>query len=172
MAPTDVLGVLPEHRRFEADGADHVVGHHQECPSLGPRVVFGDDRGQLGDGARLRVALQQQRQHRHEMALAAAETAVQVGAFAGAGVEGALDETQGLIEADDQLRGRHVGTQRIGRPLHPFGQAQDEVTLVHLSGDVEDVADEGHIEPLPRGRGGTVADLLASTLHHGGGTTQ
>jgi hypothetical protein len=95
------------------------------------------------------MALQQQRQHRHEMALAAAETAMQVGAFAGAGVEGALDETQGLIEADDQLRGHHVGAQRVGRTLHTFGQAQDEVTLVHLSRDIEDVAHEGHSDALP-----------------------
>jgi hypothetical protein len=59
VAPTDVIGVLPEHRRFETDGADHVIGHDQELPPLGPRIVLGDDRRQLGDGARLRMALQQ-----------------------------------------------------------------------------------------------------------------
>jgi hypothetical protein len=79
------------------------------------------------------MALQQQCQHRHEMALAAAEAAVQVGAFAGAGFEGALDETQGLIETDDQLWRDHISAQRIGSALNTFGQAQDEVTLVRYA---------------------------------------
>jgi hypothetical protein len=93
------------------------------------------------------------------MALAATEAAVQVGAFAGAGFEGALDETQGLIETDDQLWRDHISAQRIGSALNTFGQAQDEVTLVYLSGDIEDVADEGHSTALPCRHGATSCRL-------------
>src|SRR5919109_5329529 len=93
------------------------------------------------------------------MAFAAAEAAMQVGAFAGVGFEGALDETQGLIEADDQLWGHHIGAQRIGRTLDAFGQPQDEVTLMYLSGNIEDVAHEGHSDALPCRHGATSCRL-------------
>jgi hypothetical protein len=96
------------------------------------------------------MALQQQRQHRHEMALAAVEATVRVSPFAGEGFEGALDQVRGLIEADDQLRCHYVGAQGIGGALDAFGQAQDEVSLMYLAGDVEDVADEGQSGTLPR----------------------
>ena len=84
-----------------------------------------------------------------------AEAAMQIGTFAGVGFDGPLEETQGLIEADYQLWGHYVGAQRVGRTLDAFGQAQDEVVLVHLSRNVEDVADEGPSTALPCGRGVT-----------------
>jgi hypothetical protein len=46
--------------------------------------------------------------HRHEVALAAAEAAVQVAGLARPGIDGALDEAKGLIEAGGQLRRHHI----------------------------------------------------------------
>jgi hypothetical protein len=92
--------------------------------------------------------LQQQRQHGHKMALAAAKTAVQIGTFAGVALQGAPDQVQGLVEAPHQLRRDHVRAQGVGWPRDTLSEAQDKVALVHLGGNVEDVADGGHMRTL------------------------
>jgi hypothetical protein len=65
----------------------------------------------------------QQGQHRHEMAFAAAEAAMQIGAFAGVGLQGTLDEQQGAVETDRQLRRHDIGAQGVVRPRDSLGQA-------------------------------------------------
>src|SRR5712692_8341074 len=79
------------------------------------------------------------------MALAAAKAAMQIGAFAGVGLQGSADQIQSLIETDRQLRRDHVAPQGGGRTSDPLGQAQDKIALVHLRGNVEDGADGGHV---------------------------
>jgi hypothetical protein len=70
-------------------------------------------------------------QHGHEVALAAAETAVQVTRLTGEGIDGTLDEAQGLVEAGCQLRRHHVIAQRCGGigVRNARRQIQDEVAL-------------------------------------------
>src|SRR5215510_13115925 len=82
------------------------------------------------------------------MALAAAKAAVQIGPLAGVGLQGAPDQVQGLVETPHQLRRDHVCAQGVGWPRHALGEAQNKIALVHLGGNVKDVADGGHIRPL------------------------
>ena len=137
------LGVLAEDGRLHVPRADHVVRHQQELAAMRPAVAR-HDIGQFGDRARLGVAGQQQVEHRHEVALAGAETAVQVGRLAAAGLHGLLDEAQGLVEGIDQLRRHHVVAQRLLRLGDALGQLQDEVALVHALGDVDQVFQQRH----------------------------
>jgi hypothetical protein len=65
----------------------------------------------------------QQGQHRHEMAFAAAEAAMQIGAFAGVGLQGTLDEQQGAVETDRQLRRHDIGAQGIIWTRDALGQS-------------------------------------------------
>ena len=94
--------------------ADHVIRHEQELLAGDPVVVLGDDRGEFGDPACGRVALEDQVQHGHEVALAAAEAAVQVGGLAGLRLEAALDEAEGIVEAGLELGRDDIVAQ--GRP--------------------------------------------------------
>jgi hypothetical protein len=82
------------------------------------------------------------------MAFATAKTAVQIGSFAGVGLQGAPDQVQGLVETPHQLRRNHVRAQRVGWPRDALGEAQDKVALVHLGRNVKDVADGGHTRTL------------------------
>src|SRR5262249_54883735 len=82
------------------------------------------------------------------MAFAAAKAAVQIGAFAGVALQGTPDQVQGLVETPHQLRRDHVRAQGVGWPRHALGEAQDKIALVHLGGNVKDVADGGHIRTL------------------------
>ena len=135
-----IVGVLPQDALLHAAAADHVERHQQELLALRPGVVLGHDAGQFRDRPRLGVVPQQQVQHRHEVALAAAEAAVQVAGLARVGIDGALDEAQGLVEAGRQLRRHHVVPQRRRRVgvRHARRQVQDEVALVApVPGDPE-----------------------------------
>ena len=71
---------------------------------------------------------------------AAAEAAVQVGGFALAGVDGAFDEAQGVVEAGGELGRDDVGAEGLFGLFDPFGQFEDEVALVDLLGDGDEVA--------------------------------
>src|SRR5215467_14221978 len=82
------------------------------------------------------------------MALATAKAAMQIGPFAGVGLQGAPDQVQGLVETPHQLRRDHVRTQGVGWSRHAFGEAQDKIALVYLGGNVKDVADGGHMRTL------------------------
>src|SRR5262245_17500158 len=78
------------------------------------------------------------------MALAAAKAAVQIGAFAGVGLQGAPDQVEGLVKTAYQLWRDYVRAQGVGRPRDALGEAQDKVALVHLGGNIKDVTDGGH----------------------------
>lgn len=78
------------------------------------------------------------------MAFPTPEAAVEVRAFARVGLESALDQPQGLIETDLQLRRDHIRAQGINRTIDALGQAEDEVTLMDLGGNGENIADRSH----------------------------
>src|SRR5262252_979690 len=82
------------------------------------------------------------------MALATAKAAVQIGPFAGVGLQRTPDQVQGLVETPRQLRRDHVCAQGVGWPCDALGEAQDKITLVHLGGNVKDVTDGGHMRTL------------------------
>jgi hypothetical protein len=113
------VGVLAEDGRLHVARADHVVRHQQELAPFGPAVAR-HHVGQLWRGAGLRVAGQQQVQHRHEVALARAETAVQVGRLAAAGLHRLLDEAQRVAEGIHQLRRDDVVAQRLLGSVTPL----------------------------------------------------
>jgi hypothetical protein len=76
-------------------------------------------------------------QHGHEVRLAAAEAAVQVRSLAGAAGHRVADEVEGLVEAPHQLGGDDVLAQRAGGIDDALGQAEDEVALLDVFGDVD-----------------------------------
>ena len=75
----------------------------------------------------------------------ATKTAVQIGPLAGVGFQGALDEREGLVEADDELGSDHVVPQRLLGPADAFREAQDEIPLMDALRNIEDFVDGGHV---------------------------
>jgi hypothetical protein len=59
--------------------------------------VLGDDAGELGQPTGSRIALHDAVQHGHEMALAGAEAAVKERRLGEPGLEGCLEEPEGLV---------------------------------------------------------------------------
>ena len=142
-----VFGVLPQDGRFHVPRADHVIRHQQELPAIRPPMA-GDHVGQLRRRACLRVAGQQQVQHRHEVALAGAETAMQIGRLAAAGLHRLLDEAQRVGERIYQLRRHNVISQGLLGLGDALGELQDEVALVHPLRNGDQVFQQGHVKRL------------------------
>ncbi len=151
MGAADVLNVAAEDRRLEALGADEVVGHQQE-PGVGEPAVAGDEVGELVPGAGGDVAVEQRVQHGHEVALAGAERAVQVAGLGALLGQRGADQAECLVEGHPQLRGDDVGVEGGLPALHPFGQPQDEVALVHPLGDGDQFAQQRLGDPRLRAR--------------------
>src|SRR5690606_34204687 len=93
-----------------------------------------------------RVAGEQQVEHRHEVRLARAEAAVQVGGLRAAGLDGAGDEPERVVERRGDLRRDLVAVDGGLRLLvgDALGQLEDEVAVADLGGDVDELTDEGH----------------------------
>ena len=140
----DILGVTAEQRRFQRLCALQVIRNDQKFFIPRPGVVFGHHRRQFGFAASGRVVAQQQRQHGHEMAFAGTEAAVQIGALAGAGVEGAFDHAKGLIETLEQLRGDDVLADGFRRDVEAIREFQHEIARADVFRQVENVAEGGH----------------------------
>ena len=127
----------------------------------------GDDGLETFHGAGRRVLLQQQMKHRHEMALAAAEAPVQVRRLAGAGRERAPDQVERPVEGAGELRRHDVGPERLGGPGHALREPQDEIVAMDPFRDVDQVADQCHVEVfrrlprLPRPSGGAQARMAS-----------
>ena len=137
------LGVLAKHRAFHVARTDHVVRHQQELAARRPAVAR-HHIGQLGRGAGLRVAGQQQVQHGHEVAFARAETAVQVRRLAAARLHGLLNEAQRVAEGVHQLGRYHVVAQRLVGVGDALRQLEHEVALVHPLRDMNQVLQQRH----------------------------
>ena len=91
MRATHEVCIAAENGRLQVLRSQQMVGHHQELLSCYPLAVFGDHLGQLGDGARVGIACQDQVQYRHEVAFTTAKTPVQIGCLAGPALAIALD---------------------------------------------------------------------------------
>ncbi len=81
-------------------------------------------------------------QNGHEVALAAAEAAVEIGTHRPPPFERPVHQFQRPLEAVAELVGHHVLAQRLLRPLHPLGELEDEVPLVHPLGDLDQLPDQ------------------------------
>jgi hypothetical protein len=139
----DVVGIAAQDGRLHAPGVDHVIRDEQELLAADPVLLDADGLKALV-GAGPGVVLEEQIEDGHEVGLARAETAEELGGLAAPGVEGRLDEAQGVVEGVGELGGDHVVGQR---PLglargDPFGEVQDEVAPVDLIGKVEQLADQ------------------------------
>jgi hypothetical protein len=53
----DVVCIMAEHGRFEARGADQMVGHDEARAPLSPGIMLGDDWCELGNGASVGIPL-------------------------------------------------------------------------------------------------------------------
>ena len=126
-----------------------MVRNHEEPAVGGPRIRLGDGARKLGDGARARIAAEQERQHRHEVTLAASEASVQVGALARVLSDCAPDQRQRALEAAHKLWSHHVVLQGPVGVLHPLRQPQDVVSLVDAFGEIEDLGDGRHGDGAP-----------------------
>jgi len=81
-------------------------------------------------------------QHGHEVRLPRTETAVQVAGFAVAGIDGAVDEPEGVVEAADELRSDHVLFERFFGLRDPLGQVEDKIALADAFREVKDFGDK------------------------------
>ena len=90
-----------------------------------------------------RLVAQQQGEQSHEMTLAGAETAVEIGSFAGSPLNGITDHPNRLVKGLGQALGHHVVPESGLGIADTVGQLQDEVTLADLSGKIEKLTEEG-----------------------------
>ena len=137
------LGVLAQHGAFHVASAHHVVGHQQELAAMRPAVAR-HHVGQFRRRAGLGIAGQQQVQHGHEVALARAETPVQIGGLAAAGLHGLLDKAQRIAEGIHQLWRDHIVAQSLLGMGDAFGQLEHEIALVHPLRNVDQVFQQRH----------------------------
>ena len=72
---------------------------------------------------------------------------MQVGRLAGAARDRALDEVEGLVEALHQLGSDDVGVQRSLGVDDALRQAEDEVALLHVFGDLDQLTEQCHGAP-------------------------
>ena len=144
MGAADEIDIAAEDARLHVVGADHVIGHEQELLAGDPVVVLGDDRGEFGDAAGRRVALEDQVQHGHEVALTAAEAAVQVAGLARLRLQAALDEAEGIFVASPQLGGDDIIAKRLLGTGDAFGEPEHKLPLLDVVGDFDEVFDECH----------------------------
>ena len=83
-------------------------------------------------------------QHSHEVRLARTERPVQVGGLAGAAGYRGADEVEGLVEAADEFGSDDVLSERPGWVDDALRQAEDEIALADVFGDLDQLTKEGH----------------------------
>ena len=150
MEALDAVQVGLEDAALQRFLADHVLGDEQEPAPGHPRVVGGDDRGELGHAAGAGIAGEEQVEHGHEMALAAAEAAVEDRRLGARRLDRLADERQRGVEAVAQLGGDDIVGERLICVVDALGQLQHEVALEDLLGDVDELAQQRHRVTLLR----------------------
>ena len=134
----DVGDVAAEDGGVERLRVGQVIRHEQELAAGEPLVVLGDDVGEAFLAAGVGVALKDGVQHRHEVRLTGAEGAVEVGGAGRAGLQGGLDQVEGLVEVGGERLGDHIVGDR-GLVLNPLSQGEHEVTVMDRVGDRDEV---------------------------------
>ena len=137
MHSTDEIDVAPKNARLHIVSGDHVVRNQQELLTFDPRIVLLDHGGKLWNPSGRRVARKDQVQNRHEVALTATEAAVQISSFARVPENRPLDEVQRIIKGQHELRRRHIGSDGRLWIGDPFGQSQNELSLVDVLGNID-----------------------------------